>query len=130
MLEMKYSIIPHRGKWDKASIAMDSDCWNEPLLHSFHSSADLESKSLIDLRDAGYQISAAYLQDGKIVLRLFNAEGDGTQRKVTFNMPLRSVDEVDLNGNRIEKKDIRRYSGKTEMGVSMPRFGIKTFVLR
>ena len=25
-LRMKYAIIPHRGKWDKAAIADDSDC--------------------------------------------------------------------------------------------------------
>ena len=30
-LTIKYAIIPHRGKWDKASIATSSDRWNEPF---------------------------------------------------------------------------------------------------
>ena len=34
-LRMKYAIVPHREKWDKAAIATKSDCWNEPLLCSY-----------------------------------------------------------------------------------------------
>lgn len=128
-LKMRYAIIPHRGKWNKASIATRSDCWNEPLLYAYHSSAKMESKSFVDLGNSGYQVSAAKLQDGKIMLRLFNAEGDHIQHNVTLNMPLISVDEVDLNGNSLERKKIKKSVGKTEMFVSIPRFGIKTFML-
>jgi alpha-mannosidase len=44
-------------------------------------------------------------------------------------MPLSSVEEVDLNGQCIERKKIKTHAGKSEMTISMPRFGIKTFVL-
>lgn len=128
-LKMKYALIPHRGKWDKASVASGSDCWNEPLLCSYHPSAKLETKSFVDLQNTGYQVSAAQLKDGKIVLRLFNAEGGSAQRKVAFDIPLSGVEEVDLNGDRIEKKKVKTRGGKSEMTVSMSRFGIKTFVL-
>ena len=126
---MKYAIIPHRGKWDEASIATNSDQWIEPLLCSYHSLAELESKSFVDLQNTGYQVSSAQLRDGKIVLRLFNVEGENTQCKVTLCMPLSSVEEADLNGKSIERKKIEVRSGRTEMLVSMPRFGLKTFVL-
>ena len=128
-LQMKYAIIPHRGKWDKASIASGSDCWNEPLLSSYYPSAKLETKSFVDLQNTGYHVSAAQFKDSKIVLRLFNADGDNAQRKVTFDIPLSDVEEVDLNGDCIKKKKMRTRAGKSEMTVSMPRFGIKTFVL-
>lgn len=128
-LQMKYAIIPHRGKWDKASIASGSDCWNEPLLSSYYPSAKLETKSFVDLQNTGYHVSAAQFKDSKIVLRLFNADGDNAQRKVTFDIPLSGVEEVDLNGDCIKKKKMRTRAGKSEMTVSMPRFGIKTFVL-
>ncbi len=128
-LKMKYAIIPHRGKWDEASVSTASDCWNEPLLFSFHSSGEADSKSFIDLHDTGYQISSAQLQDRKIILRLFNAEGDFSNRKITFHIPLSCIEEVDLNEKSIERKEIRTYAGKSEMVISMPRFGIKTFVL-
>ena len=58
-LRMKYAIVPHRGKWDKAAIATKSDCWNEPLLCSYHPSVKLESRSLVNLKNSGYQVSAA-----------------------------------------------------------------------
>lgn len=128
-LKMKYAIIPHRGKWDKASIATGSDCWNEPLLCSYFPSLELKNQSFVNLRNTGYQLSAAKLQEGKIMLRLFNAEGSDKKCKVTFDIPLSGVEEVDLNGNGIGKKKIHTYAGKSEMLVSMPRFGIKTFVL-
>ncbi len=128
-LRMKYAIIPHRGKWDKASIADDSDCWNEPLLHSCYPVAKPESKSFIDLQNTGYQVSALQMKDGKVLLRLFNSEGDGKLQKVTIDMPLSGVEEVDLNGQCIERKKIKTRAGKSEMTISMPRFGIKTFVL-
>lgn len=92
---MKYAIVPHRGKWDKAAIATKSDCWNEPLLCSYHSFAKLESRSLVDLKNTGYQVSAANIKDGKIILRLFNAEGDRKQHNITFDMPLSSIEEVE-----------------------------------
>lgn len=128
-LKMKYALVPHRGKWDEASIATRSDCWNEPLLCTFQSVAQPESKSFIDLQNTGYQLSAAKLQDGKILLRLFNAEGNDKQCKITFNIPLSGVDEVDLNGNIIERKKTKTRAGKTEIAVSMPRFGIKNYIL-
>lgn len=128
-LKMKYALIPHRGKWDEASIAVDSDCWNEPLTASFHSSGKVESKSFIDLGDAGYQISSARRQEGKILLRLFNAEGDARKRKVAFNVPFASIEEVDLKGERMQKMQVKTRAGKSEMAVSMPRFGIRTFRL-
>lgn len=128
-LHMKYAIIPHRGKWDKASVSTSSDHWNEPLLHSFHSSAKLESKSYVDLSDTGYQISATQIKDGKVVLRLFNAEGDDKQRQITFHMPISDINEVDLNGQCLEEKKIKKQAGKSKIVISMPRFGIKTFVL-
>ena len=128
-LRMKYAIIPHRGKWDKASIADDSDCWNEPLLHSCYPVAKPESKSFIDLQNTGYQVSALQMKDGKVLLRLFNSEGDEKLQKVTIDMPLSGVEEVDLNGQCIERKKIKTRAGKSEMTISMPRFGIKTFVL-
>lgn len=128
-LKMKYAIIPHSGKWDKACIASSSDCWNEPLICSYYPSADLESKSFVDLQNTGYQVSMAKLQNGKIALRLFNAEGDDTFRKIIFGMPLISVEEVDLTGKCVEKKKLKTHAGKTEMSISIPRFGIKTFML-
>ena len=44
-------------------------------------------------------------------------------------MPLSGVEEVDLNGKCVEKKNIKTRAGKSDMMISMPRFGVRTFVL-
>lgn len=129
-LNMKYALIPHRGKWDEAAVSHQSACWNEPLLCAYFPVTALENKSLIAFADTGYQVSATQITDGgKISVRLFNADGDEIPQQVTFGMPLSDVQEVDLNGNVIERKAIRKHVEKTEMTVSMPRFAIRTFLL-
>ena len=74
-------------------------------------------------------ITAKNIKDGKIILRLFNAEGDRKQHNITFDMPLSSIEEVDLNGRVIDRKTIKTRTGKSEISISMPRFGLKTFAL-
>ncbi|MDR1743958.1 MAG: alpha-mannosidase [Dysgonamonadaceae bacterium] len=129
-LKMKYALVPHRGKWDEAAVSACSDSWNEPLVCAYIPRATVENKSLITFSKSGYQITAAQIRDdGKIVLRLFNADGDNTARKITFALSLLSVKEIDLNGNVIERKKLEKHSGKTDITVSMPRFGIRTFLL-
>lgn len=129
-LQIKYALVPHRGKWDKAGVSSESESWNEPLLCSYHSAAEAGHKSFVNLQNTGYQLSAAKVQGDQIMIRLFNAEGNGAAQKVTFSMPLSGVEEVDLNGKCLERKKIKTRSGTTEMSVSMPRFGIKTYLLK
>lgn len=129
-LQIKYALVPHRGKWDKAGVSSESEGWNEPLLCSYHSAAEAGNKSFVNLQNTGYQLSAAKVQEDQLMIRLFNAEGNGAAQKVTFSMPLSGVEEVDLNGKCLERKKIKTRSGRTEMTVSMPRFGIKTYLLK
>jgi alpha-mannosidase len=125
-LKMKYAIIPHKGKWDDAAIATESMIWNEPLIYSLHSDIEQKAKSLIDMKNSGYEISAVKMDGNDVIVRLFNAEGDKTPQKITFNFQLSSIDEIDLNGGIIEK-NVNRISANNNISISMPRFGIKTF---
>jgi alpha-mannosidase len=127
---VRYAIIPHRGKWDEANISEANDCWNEPLLCSFYRSADMDTKSYVDLRNTGYQISTTKIDNEGILLRLYNADGGDGLKKVRFLLPADSVEAIDLNGQCIEKYKISKLSGTTELNLSIPRFGIKTLLLK
>lgn len=129
-LHVKYAIIPHRGKWDKTGISNSNDCWNEPLLCSFFTSITMNTKSYVDLQNTGYQISTAKIDDKKIMLRLYNAGGDDGLKKVKLLLPLSSAEEVDLNSKCLEKYKISISSGITEINIFIPRFGIKTLLLK
>ncbi len=127
-LKIRYAIIPHKGKWDNAAIAIESNAWNESLIYSLHHDAVNKTKSLIDVGNTGYEITAVKTSGNNVIVRLFNAEGDGTPQKVTFNFPFSGIDEVDLNGGIISENVGR--SANNNITVSMPRFGIKTYKVK
>ena len=121
--------MPHAGEWDSAGIQEESAAWNEPLLCSTENQRKSGSASYIDVSGTGYEISAAYMTDNGLVLRLFNASGDGDPVKVKFGFNPGSVSETDLSGNVTGTPAVTR-SGKTpEMEVAMPRFGIRTYLI-
>jgi len=125
-LKMKYAIIPHSGKWDKAAISTESNKWNEPLVTSFHKEIPLTDKSFLSIDKPGYEVTAFKVEDSNILIRFFNAESDDSIKKIKFEFPVSSVEEVDLNGNIITKKVV----DQRNISMSMPRFGIKTLLLK
>lgn len=127
---IKYSLIPHRGKWQQAGIPLRSEEWNEPLVCAYYPSVKWKDTSFVDLQRTGYHLSAATVEDGKIMMRLYNAQGDETPGNVTFALPLTGMEEVRLDGQPVERKKIKRRAAKTEMKVSMPRFGLRTYLLQ
>lgn len=129
-LHVRYAIIPHRRRWDEANISEADNCWNESLLCSFYRSANMDAKSYVDLQNTGYQISTAKIDDRGLLLRLYNADGDNRSKKVRFLLAVDSIEAIDLNGRSLEKYKISRVSGITELNLSMPRFGIKTLLLK
>jgi len=129
-LNMKYALIPHSGKWDQALISTESNQWNEPLIATFSKNTELKDMAYIETGKSGYEISAVKKEGDNILVRLFNAEGNASSNKIAFGFPVSGVDEVDLNGNVISTQIVEKDSGKSHIFVSMPRFGIKTFIVK
>lgn len=127
--EMNFAIIPHAGLWDKAGICNESLAWNEPLSASLYDGAAMENKSWLDLGDSGYELSAAYMTDAGLVMRLFNASGSGRLCTMKLGFGAAQVKEVDLNGNIVRSPEFRNAGGCTEVDVQMPRFGIRTLLI-
>lgn len=129
--EVAYALVPHRKQWDESHIQPISDAWNEPLHCTWLADGKPLSRSLVDLRDSGYQLSAAYLQGGDVVMRLFNAEGDSKPCTIQLALPLAGVEEVDLKGDCVARPQWKSGADNvSRLKVSMPRFGLKTFVLK
>jgi alpha-mannosidase len=128
-LKMKYAIIPHKGKWDSANIASQSNTWNEPLVCAYHPSVKAEDKSYINADNTGYEITAVKTEGNAILVRLFNAEGNDKAQKITFGFPVSDITEVDLNSKVIAKQTINKSGDKSSISVSIPRFGIKTYLI-
>jgi len=123
---MKYAIIPHAGNWDEAGIATESNMWNEPLVASFSRTSSMQNKSYIEMAHSGYEITAAREKDKAIIIRLYNAEGNENTRNITFNFPVKKVEEIELDGRFVADRKIEHSGQKYSTTVSIPRFGIKT----
>lgn len=125
---IRFAVAAHDGTWDEAGVHEESLRWNEPLLCDAGNTA-AGSASLIDVAGSGYELSAAYPQEGSVIVRLFNASGDETPQTVRFGFPVSKIEEIDLNGRTTGSCDAVVRDGETEVRVAMPRFGLKTFRL-
>ncbi len=124
---VRYALIPHSGKWDHADLSAEAAQWNEPLQTAFYGDAALEDRSFIDTGGTGYQISAAIAAPDGLILRLFNADGDGADKQLRFGFPVASVDETDLNGTPLGRHTVTADGGGSRITLAMPRFGIRTY---
>lgn len=127
--EINFAIVPHSKKWDESSISEESACWNEPLVATYSKNIELINNSLIDVSNSGYEISSVLIGNNGVLLRLFNVNGDESIQKIRLDFPHSSIKEVDLNGNVINSVKRNRNSNNNEFQLSMPRFGLKTYLV-
>lgn len=126
-LDIRYALIPHKGKWDESSIWTASNIWNEPLITTFHSKIPVNESSFIQMDKAGYDLSAVVVdEDNNLLVRVFNAETDEQPVNLSFNFPIKSVEEVNLAGKTIRPISISKKKNTSNIELSMPQFGFKT----
>lgn len=127
--EIRYALVPHSGKWDEAGISAESAAWNEPLICSVSGSGSDSPVSVVDISGTGYEISASYMTDEGLLLRLFNASGDSTPARVRFGFGVTAACEMDLRGNKVGDIAVNKDGKGSTMTVAMPRFGVRTYLL-
>ena len=64
--------------------------------------------------------------DGSVLMRLYNACGDDRPHDIRIDLPVKSVTEVDLQGNEVSRPPYANH----RLTVQMPRFGIRTYRMR
>ncbi|UII19547.1 glycoside hydrolase family 38 C-terminal domain-containing protein [Fulvivirga ligni] len=125
---MKYAIVPHQQKWDKAGIWMQSVAWNESLPAQIISKK-ANDQSLINFENQGWElISVQYDQD--LLVRVFNAEGNEEPQNITLNGDFDEIKLVALNGEVLETLPIKDVKGQKTVSLSIPHFGIRTLKIK
>jgi alpha-mannosidase len=73
-------------------------------------------------------VTTAYVEGGKVLVRLFNAQGEAGPRRVALNRHLDRVELVELDGRRIKELPIERGGdgAGSAVTVSMDRFAVRT----
>ncbi|MDR3693408.1 glycoside hydrolase family 38 C-terminal domain-containing protein [Mucilaginibacter sp.] len=130
---ISYSILPHAGKWDKAHVWTAGTVWAEQLIATVSSLAPAQksvSRSFITINKPGFEISSMTCHGDTLLVRIFNAEGDASSRKIIVDGKIAKVQLVNLKGT--PEGDLRMEPAgdkKTLINVAMPRFGIRTLKL-
>ncbi|WP_207513724.1 glycoside hydrolase family 38 C-terminal domain-containing protein [Longitalea luteola] len=127
--EMKYALIPHKGKWDEGGISELAVHWNEPLVALPSSPVKTAERSLVDVTGTGYQVTAVLVEGDDLLVRLFNAAGNNKLQKIAFGGKATSARLEELNG--AVKQHLKIHTGKTTaIHLVIPRFGIRTIRLK
>ena len=127
--EAGYSILPHRGRWDQAGIWQACRERSEPLLAQLMEGRPTSGngRSLISVSGGGIEVPTVMSEGGDLLVRLFNAEGDGNARTVSLAVQPTRIELVELDGRTIQQLPIQRASnGRYEVRLAIPRFGVRT----
>jgi alpha-mannosidase len=127
-----YAIIPHSGKWDQSGIWTEGDKWNEPLIAKVLTTAPAatnSSKSMLSVKGSGYAVTAINATGKNLLIRVFNAEGNNSPQKITFDGNAAKAELVELDGRKRADVKLHKEAGKTTLMLVMPRFGIRTIKL-
>src|SRR5262249_2330808 len=98
---VNYALIPHAGQWDRAGVDTESAQWNEPMLAAlkdFHAMKGEGRKSLLELSGTGWEVTSLTVEGENLQVRLFNAAGDETTRRVQFDGNCTKAELVELDG--------------------------------
>ena len=128
--QIGYGIVPHAGTWDEARLSEENSRWAEPIVTALMDGAPkagAQARSLVSVTGGGIEIPTVSMDGRHLLIRLFNAEGDDSERVVSLHAKPARVDVVELDGRVSRALAVRRASdGRYEVKLAMPRFGIRT----
>lgn len=128
--EINYALIPHKGNWQEAELWQQNELIKEPLhAVSFSEKPSKMQSSLLNLNKSGWVLSSAQVQDGNMLIRIFNAEGDAETGSVNFSFDPGNVELVELNGKTRKKLSVDKSNGSYQVKLTMPQFGFRTLKL-
>ncbi len=130
--EVRYSLYPHRGDWKKSKTFRVGYELNHPLKacpilarsKTEYCPSEPEERSLLRVKPDNVVISCIKNSEDSndIIIRLYDAAGEGAESEVQFNFDVREVYEADLMENPI--KALKIHDGKVSL--RLKRFEIKT----
>ena len=126
---VSYSVVPHAGDWAKAQLWRELARWGEPLAVTRCDAppADDASWSMLDASEGGLEVTTAFVADGALHVRLFNAEGDASPRRVLLDARVRRVQLVELDGRVAEELPVALDAGGAKtVTLTMSRFAVRT----
>ncbi len=124
--QMRYALLPHAGRWDKAAVSSAASSWQQPVIGAFANGGQIADRMLLS-PPSGWEVPAMFERDGALLVRLFNTSGNETAQEVAFGFEAGKIELVELDGRIVEELQPKvGERGTRTVRLSMPRFGIRT----
>ncbi|MGO8676150.1 MAG: glycoside hydrolase family 38 C-terminal domain-containing protein [Limisphaerales bacterium] len=128
--EVNYALFPHSGDWQAAGLWTAGAAWNEPLIARLgRASADSGTgeSTLLNIARADWELTAARMRAGKILIRLFNPSADDRAKTVSYGARASRIELVQLNGRALKELPFRNdENGLSVFELALPSRGIGT----
>ncbi len=130
--DISYDLMPHAGQWDTDRIWTKGELANEPLVTTLvDAQADeVPQRSYFSVQDNAYELVSMEMKGEDLYVRLFNAQSDDADKRITFGGKAGTVEWVELSGETAGAAQHTVTDGQgTAITTSIPRFGIRTLKL-
>ncbi|MGH9845744.1 MAG: glycoside hydrolase family 38 C-terminal domain-containing protein, partial [Blastocatellia bacterium] len=128
--QMKYAVVPHTGIWNEARLSEENARWVEPPITQLMDGGPPDgsgTRSFLAISGTGIEVPTMLSDGSRLLVRLFNAEGDETERIISLDARLRRAELVELDGRSVRQLPMRTASdGRREIRLAIPRFGLRT----
>jgi alpha-mannosidase len=122
--EIKYALIPHKGKWNQAGLWTEGTKWCEPLIATPAASGG--QRSLLHT-EKGIEVSSLAISGNALLVRLFNAEAKSDIVRLYVEFAATAAVQVELDGKPVKVLPIHTdKTGRRWVELPIPRFGIRT----
>ncbi|SEN48449.1 alpha-mannosidase [bacterium A37T11] len=128
--QISYSLMPHAKTWDQAQLWQEDDRMKSPLLITDDYLQYQTPTSLVAFDKVGYQLSALYIEDNAMIMRIFNAASDVSPLTVLVPVHPSRITMEELDGRPLQHPDAKQTpTGSYAFSIAMPRFGVRTIRL-
>lgn len=126
---IKYSLLPHKGSWDKAALEAERVKLAEPLQISAGEGLGMK-QSFIQFSKPGWELSSMIVDGHDLLLRIYNAANTDSSVAVYLPVQLNKATLENLDNSTIKDLAIKKKNqNSVSIPVTAPRFGFRTIRL-
>lgn len=103
-----FSLVPHAGDWREAGLPALSERLRTPVLQTRpRGRGDLPmAGSLLAVAPETVALSACYTDGDRVLVRVYDATGDGGRTAITLPFAVSAAERVDLNGEPMDGPEV------------------------
>ncbi len=127
--QVSYGLMPHKGLWEEAELSKENSVFCEPLMTRLvpgDPAKGARAKSFVRVSGTGIEVPTLLVNGRNVHVRLFNAEGDDSERTISFSKRPARVELVELQGKVIRRLSVQEAGGRFGVKLAVPRFGLRT----